>query len=56
LPKYFTQLPVVDLIGEGLDHGVDVQLQAVAGELNAIREALLQVGDYLSCRNRITLA
>jgi hypothetical protein len=32
------QLRIVNLFGEGVYNGIDVQFQAVAGELHAVRE------------------
>jgi hypothetical protein len=55
LSVHLNQLRVVDVIGEGVNHGIQINFVPVARKLNAACEAASKILDEVSRRRRITL-
>ena len=53
-PENLNQLRVVDIIGKGINHGIQVHLVAVRGELHAIRQASGHVLKEIGRKPRIS--
>src|SRR5207249_4258789 len=56
ISEILNQLRVVNLIGEGINNSVEIDLMAIAGKLYTIRQAVCEVLDKLRSRVGIALA